>query len=656
MKIARTLLLIFTAAASALAAAGPAWDASGDGLLSGTWNFRQVLYTSDGSGNITQMVAYFGTIAFSGAGTYTLSNGNTLVTNPAGGSTIPSGGTYSTAASGFGFLSNPLAAGTSVYFLVSKGILIGSSTESGSLSNGSFVNDLFIAAPATPSFTSANFRGAYTIAGFLPTSSPASTADVSLQINPDGAGNLGTVTISGYNGASGATMITQSSSNASYIFAGGTATITFPAAFGSNFFSGPETLYLSPDANFVFGGSPNGFDMFVGVRNASGAATLTSGLYYEAGLDEDESQVNDEDGSAVLDTWYGVFNAFSGNIIGHQRLLWAGYFSAEDATYQTTYPTTGSASWMGPTAGQLDPSGSVQYSVGAAGIRVGFGIGPYLGIEVGFPASPPTPFGAVYLDPTGIVNSASSAPFTAGISPGEFLTFYNGSNLANSSTCATALPFPTMLGNVQVLIDNIPAPIFCIGSQVTVIVPYEVNASPIASIQVVNNGASSNVVTVYVRPTSPGVLTVPPGGLGFAAAEHANYSLITPANPALPGETIALYLVGLGSVYPPYADGAATPGIGSIVINHIEVDVGGFGSTNIPYAGLTPGDAGLYQINFQVPVNAPAGNDPIAIVGPGSYSSEALLPVGGSSVAPSLQAPARAVRKRLPRLRGFTQP
>lgn len=646
-------LLILSAAASALAA-GPAWDSSGNGLLSGTYNFRQVLYTSDGSGNVTQMAAYFGAIAFSGAGTYTLSNGNTLV-NPAGGLMVPSSGTYSIAASGFGFLSNPLAAGTSVYFLVSKGILIGSSTESGSLSNGSFVNDLFIAAPATYGFTNANFNGAYTIAGFLPAGSPASAADVTLQLNPDGAGNLGTVNMSGYNGAGGSTIITQSSSNASYGFAGGTATLTFPAAFGFSFYSGPESLYLSPDSNFVFGGSPNGFDMFVGVRNASGATTLTSGLYYEAGLDEDESQVNEEDGSAVLDTYYGVFNAFSGNIIGHQRLLWAGYFSAEDATYTSTDPATDLASWIGPTAGQLDPSGSVQYSVGAAGIRVGFGIGPYLGIEIGFPY---TPLGGlepgVYLDPMGVVNSASSAPFTAGISPGEFLTFYNGVNLANSSTCATALPFPTMLGGVQVLIDNIPAPIYCVGSQITVIVPYEVNAYPIASIQVVNNGASSNVVTVYVRPTSPGVLTVPPGGLGFAAAEHANYSLITPANPALPGETIAVYLVGLGSVYPPYSDGAATPGIGSIVINNIEVDVGGFGSTNIPYAGLTPGDAGLYQINFQVPADAPAGNDPIAIVGPGSYSSEALLPVGASAVA--LQTPARAVRKRLPRLRGFAQP
>ena len=30
----------------------------------------------------------------------------------------------------------------------------------------------------------------------------------------------------------------------------------------------------------------------------------------------------------------------------------------------------------------------------------------------------------VYLNPTGVVNAGSSAPFTAGIAPGELLTFY----------------------------------------------------------------------------------------------------------------------------------------------------------------------------------------------------------------------------------------
>ncbi len=68
---------------------------------------------------------------------------------------------------------------------------------------------------------------------------------------------------------------------------------------------------MSPDTNFVFGGSPSGYDIFVGVRNATGPASLTNGLYNEIGLDEDASQYA-SDQTANIDTYYGVFNAVSG--------------------------------------------------------------------------------------------------------------------------------------------------------------------------------------------------------------------------------------------------------------------------------------------------------------------------------------------------------
>ena len=42
------------------------------------------------------------------------------------------------------------------------------------------------------------------------------------------------------------------------------------------------------------------------------------------------------DQMASIDTYYGVFNAFSGTTIGHERLLYAGS-SAEGVTYTTTY-------------------------------------------------------------------------------------------------------------------------------------------------------------------------------------------------------------------------------------------------------------------------------------------------------------------------------
>ena len=60
--------------------------------------------------------------------------------------------------------------------------------------------------------------------------------------------------------------------------------VTFPNST-SNVITGQKYVYISPDGNFIFGGSPQGFDMFVGVRTGSGASF--GGLYYQAGLDQD---------------------------------------------------------------------------------------------------------------------------------------------------------------------------------------------------------------------------------------------------------------------------------------------------------------------------------------------------------------------------------
>ena len=656
MKVALLLAL----ASSSIFAAGPVWDSSGNGQLNGTYNFRQVLYVSDGSGNFSRQIAYFGTIGFDGTGTYTLSAANTQL-NTGNLTSIQPTGTYSVSASGFGFLSNPLIPGAQVQFLVSNHILIGSSTENGG-AKGLFDNDLFVATPATPSLANANFNGAYTLSSFAP------GRDVSFVLNPDGAGHLGTVTNSGYD-VNGGTF-SGSSANATYGVSGGVIVINNGGTFSAGGFIVSyeiENLYMCPDGNFLFGGSPDGYDIVVGVRNANGAGTLTAGLYNEIGLDEYGTELS-EDRSSSIDTYYGAFNVFPGDgasvsdVIGHERVLTAG-LSAQNYTYSVlpAPPAPGlSFSFLGPDV----------YTIGAGGVRIGFGIGPYLGIEVALPAptiqiyQDPT----IYLFPNGIVDTASSAPYTAGISPGEFITIYNGINLAAGSQCWTAgPPFPTNFGAVRVLIDNIEAPIYCAGSQITVIVPYEVSASPIASIQVIRAGSgSSNVVTTYVYPTTPGVFTVPAGGIGYAAAQHGDYSLITPANPAQPGETIVVYLSGLGSVLPvngiAAVDGAAAAPNGDPIVGNIAVNVGGYNSTSIPYAGLTPGTAGLYQINFRVPASVPVGNDVLAIVGAGSYSAQALLPVGGGS--PQSFHPAALIegatpqrRAVLPRLRlGPQQP
>jgi uncharacterized protein (TIGR03437 family) len=642
MRIAGIALFFCMASALPLAAQAPAFDTSGNSMLSGTYYFRHVLYavgtsadSSGVTGDVSEAVALFGNIAFDGNGNYNITNG--VVSDSGVGTSVslacwlagaPAGctsnsgvtGTYSISASGFGFLGNPLVAGDLVYGLVSaNGVFSGSTTETTSA-----YNDLFIAA-LTPS-TQPTFSGSYTVAGYLP------GEDMFFSINPSGAGSLGTVNVNGYYEGGGTTTISQSS-NATYTFSNNAAVVTFPTSSTANFFSGQEYLYFSPDGNFFFGGSPtNGYDMIVGVRNTSGAPNL-DGTYYQAGIDQNVSEIGS--GYADFDGYYGSFIALSsGNIVAHERLA---DIIFENATYGWTF----SDSFTPPLAGTYtDTDYSVQYAVGAGGaVRIGQGIGPYLGLSVAFQAPAFTPAQPVYINPTGVVNAASFSPFTAGVSNGEFITIF-GTNLAAGTVVASSVPYPTKLGNVQVMINGVAAPIYFVSSrQVAVIVPSQ-NPYPLAQIQVINNGASSNVVTVSVNPTTPGIYTNPSGGVYAAAVDTNSQTIVTPATPAQPGDTIEVFTTGLGTAYPPVPDGAAPPDSPlSQTVNTIQADVNGTSAT-VLFAGLAPTLAGLYQVNVTIPSTTAAGDQYLDLSGVSpttqaleSYNSQVLISVGSGIAA-----------------------
>ena len=143
-----------------------------------------------------------------------------------------------------------------------------------------------------------------------------------------------------------------------------------------------------------------------------------------------------------------------------------------------------------------------------------------------------------------MVNAASSAPAGNPISPGEFVTLY-GTGLAKSDQTA-APPYPASLNGVSVLINNKPAPVrFVSSGQLNVLVPFA-TTGPTATI-VVNNGVNSNSVTVPVAATSPGIFTIDQSGSGGGAILHADYSPVNAAKPAAAGETVLVFLTGLGT-------------------------------------------------------------------------------------------------------------
>jgi uncharacterized protein (TIGR03437 family) len=146
-------------------------------------------------------------------------------------------------------------------------------------------------------------------------------------------------------------------------------------------------------------------------------------------------------------------------------------------------------------------------------------------------------------------------------------------------------------------------------------------------------------------------------GIGPALAQHAGYALITSSDPATVGETIVVYAVGLGAVSPTVEDGAAAPS--NPPSQNTDTDYVDFSNPNDPgnllFAGLTPGLAGLYQMNVTIPSGTSPGNVTVDISTPDAYTQEATIAVAGaganaqarSVVELSRQRPKRAKKKGL---------
>jgi uncharacterized protein (TIGR03437 family) len=657
---ARILLLCMIPACQLFA---QSFDSSGNHLLNGTYYFRHVLYAVDTQpdvsgyqGDITDAVAVYGGINFDGNGTYTINGSGAMYSEyQAGGVPTPfsATGTYTISASGFGFIQNPFVPADNIFGLVSaNGVFIGSSTEATAA-----YNDMFIAALIpTPNPGNSFFNGSYTAAAFIPggLSSPANAAyseDAQIQLTANGAGTLSQLSMTGYYGAgvsnSGAPItISQSNNGLGYFFSGGAAVLTFPTSTTANFYAGgKEYLYFSPDGNFFFGGSPDvGFDMIVGVRNAAGGTNF-SGLFYNAGMYQDDSALSQ--GAAFFNGYYGSFNATAGgNIFEHERISDLANSGGFGSTYADSFtpPITGT---------YTDPAGYEQYTVGAGGTaRIGLGVWPYIGIDLGLQAPKFTApaGGAPFIDPTSIVNAASYSPFTAGVSGGEFLTFY-GFNLAPGTTVFSGTTFPTTLNGVQVLVNGVAAPLdYVAQGQVSFVLPFATSLFSVAQIQINNNGVLSNTVTMLVNSTTPGVFTGGSSGLGYGAVEHADGSFVTQAHPAQPGETVVSFVSGLGLVNPLITDGteaSATNLSYTSPMNDITADINGTAAT-VQFSGLAPFLIGLYQLNVTIPTTATAGDNYLEIFGPDSDNLQALIPVGSGATG--------SARKRKPRLHRRSTP
>jgi uncharacterized protein (TIGR03437 family) len=144
-------------------------------------------------------------------------------------------------------------------------------------------------------------------------------------------------------------------------------------------------------------------------------------------------------------------------------------------------------------------------------------------------------------------------------------------------------------------------------TQINFQLPYDTPLGT-ASLTVTANGVTSAAATVIVAATAPGVLTY---GDNWAVVQNQDYSVNGPSNPAKAGSYVTLYGTGAGAVSPAVPTGAAASASPLSYAANVTVSINGVPAV-VSFAGLTPGNVGLLQVNLRIPA-LPSGAFPIQL-------------------------------------------
>jgi uncharacterized protein (TIGR03437 family) len=589
--------------------------------LNARYYFRELYFVTDATGNPTDVRSAVGAIIFDGKGGYSVIATENIGNGMATSLTVNS--TYSMSSNAALTIADPLKTSLNLNARYTGEAVFGSSSDA---TDNTF--DFFIAIPEPAGGDNLkSLTGTYFVSTFEITGVSASTvrSALLLSLQPDGKGNIPGFNLNGHaaNVNNGFPSVAFNKGATYTVNSDGSGALNFGTVDGTQYISGSKPIYISKSGNMFIGGStdPGVADILIGVRAMPTTPALTnaswSGGFFTAGL---RLQVDPTNPTSSCYT--GGLNS-NGTVTLFTRRL-------RQTAVPSTFSFTGSQTYS---VNPMDASvlaGDYDVGLGAAGLFVQSETSQmdYTGYEIGFGSAYPQFSGTgVFINPYGVVNAASNAPGGAPLSPGEFVTVF-GSNLA-SATMQAGAPYPATLGGVGVTVNNIPAPIYLVSmNQINFLVPYAVTGST-ANVVVKNSTGTSNTVTLPLSATSPGIYSVDYSGAGSGVVLHADYSLVSPTSPATRGETVLVYLTGLGAVKPAVADGVAAPSspLSLVSANPLIVYLNGE-PASVQFAGLAPGFPGLYQINVTIPKDLTAlGQVGLAINTPDAFHDQVYVSI-----------------------------
>ena len=211
------------------------------------------------------------------------------------------------------------------------------------------------------------------------------------------------------------------------------------------------------------------------------------------------------------------------------------------------------------------------------------------------------PFSAtqVQLIVGGASNAASGEQSYA---PGMIVSVY-GTAMGNFAQAASVIPLPDYLAGFEAYVNNVPAPLYYVSpDQVNIQIPYE--TAPGQMTLTLGNPYVNVNYNIQVTAAAPGIFE----SSGMVAA---------PFSSAGRGQTTTLFITGEGQTYPALATGT-TPDPSTPTdrlpkpVLPVTVTVGGQ-TASTSFVGIPYGLVGVTQINYQVPVSAPLGVQPVVV-------------------------------------------
>jgi uncharacterized protein (TIGR03437 family) len=216
----------------------------------------------------------------------------------------------------------------------------------------------------------------------------------------------------------------------------------------------------------------------------------------------------------------------------------------------------------------------------------------------------------------------NAADLTQPIAPGGLITV-TGRQFTPVNVATREMPLPTALGESCLMVNGVAVPmLFASPTQINAQLPMNVDGS--ATMVLRTPGGVSDNFYLTILPAAPSVFRSGQAGpledvpTVFRAK---NGELVTGSNPIHPEEVVVIFLTGMGRTEPALEAGMPAPSdpLPRAVIEPA-VSLGGV-PLIVGYAGMAPGQVGVYQINAYVPANVPLGMDIPLVISQGGGST-----------------------------------